>query len=147
MQKKKKNYWFYRLFIDGLLFQCFELQCACTYCFTVKTLRFTVGAKRVILQLNCCKNLYHQSRRENMKITVNIKVIRPIIINLSFNQIKTKQKSNNVFLQHFCQTSNLVVYSHKAVGRQTLTQHISKGCHLFYRCHLFYQHNEFSFRN
>ena len=27
-----------------------------------------VGAKRVFLQLNCCKNLYHQSRRENMKI-------------------------------------------------------------------------------
>ena len=30
-----------------------------------------VGAKRVFLQLNCCKNQYHQSRRENMKITNN----------------------------------------------------------------------------
>ena len=36
----------------------------------------TVGAKRVFLQLNCCKNLYHQSRRENMKITVNIKEMK-----------------------------------------------------------------------
>ena len=34
----------------------------------------SVGAKRLFLQLNYCKNLYHQSRRENMKITVNIKV-------------------------------------------------------------------------
>ena len=33
-------------------------------------------AKRVFLQLNWCKNLYHQSRRKNMKITVNIKVIK-----------------------------------------------------------------------
>ena len=32
--------------------------------------------KRVFMQLNCCKNLYHSSRRENMKITVNIKVIK-----------------------------------------------------------------------
>ena len=32
--------------------------------------------KSVFLQLNCCKNLYHQSWRENMKITVNIKVIK-----------------------------------------------------------------------
>ena len=36
----------------------------------------SVGAKRIFLQLNYCKNLYHQSQRENMKITVNIKVIR-----------------------------------------------------------------------
>ena len=35
-----------------------------------------VGAKRIFLQLNCCKNLYHQSQRENIKITVNIKVIK-----------------------------------------------------------------------
>ena len=27
--------------IDSLLFQCFELPCACTYFFAVKTLRFT----------------------------------------------------------------------------------------------------------
>ena len=32
----------------------------------------SVGA---YLQLNCCKNLWHQSRRDNMKITVNIKVM------------------------------------------------------------------------
>ena len=35
-----------------------------------------VEAKHVFLQLNCCKHLYHQSWRENMKITVNIKVIK-----------------------------------------------------------------------
>ena len=28
-------------YIDGLLFQCFELPCACTYFFAVKTLCFT----------------------------------------------------------------------------------------------------------
>ena len=28
---------------------------------------YAVGAKRVFLQLNCCKNLYHQSQSENMK--------------------------------------------------------------------------------
>ena len=27
------------------------------------------------LQINCCKNIYHQSQRVNIKITVNIKVI------------------------------------------------------------------------
>ena len=36
----------------------------------------SVKAKPVFLQLNCCKNLYHQSQRENIKITVNIKVIK-----------------------------------------------------------------------
>ena len=32
----------------------------------------SVGPKRIFLQLNCCKNLYHQSQRENIKIIVNI---------------------------------------------------------------------------
>ena len=33
---------------------------------------YAVGAKRIFLQLNCYKSLYHQSRKENKKITVNI---------------------------------------------------------------------------
>ena len=52
--------------------------CLIHYWFVFKFLaNFTsVGEKRVFLQLICCKNLYHQSRRENRKITVNIKVIK-----------------------------------------------------------------------
>ena len=38
--------------------------------------KVAVGEKRLFLQFNYCKNLYHQSQRENMKITVSSKVIK-----------------------------------------------------------------------
>ena len=39
-------------FIDGLLFQCFELPCACTYFFAVKTLRFTCLSIKLLCDWN-----------------------------------------------------------------------------------------------
>ena len=40
------------LLIDGLFFQYFQLQCACTYFFAVKTLRFTCLSIRLLCDRN-----------------------------------------------------------------------------------------------
>ena len=54
------------------------------------------------LQLNCCKNLYHQSRRENMKITVNIKVIKWHNENLlTLTRLSNKSLNNYVAIKLF----------------------------------------------
>ena len=69
-----QNFIYFKIFLIDFFFTLLVFSFYISF-FTWYKKYLSVGAKCIFLQLNCC-NLYHQSRRENMKITVNIKVIK-----------------------------------------------------------------------